>query len=173
MNFAALGEGGVRQSNISRPSKGFTLVEAVVVMVIVGIVAITGFSRFSSATSFHERGFTNEVLSAIHYAHRLASAGGCHLRVQMGGGNLTVSNWPACLPADHSVASTAIAHPQYPGTFVRAVPAGLSVGTLDIYFDGRGRPYTTSSETLTTTVSTLAIGGRSLSIEPQSGYAYE
>jgi len=173
MNFAAPYEGRARYANNRRRSRGFTLVEVVVVMVIVGIVAVTGFSRFSSATAFHERGFANEVLSAIHYAHRLASAGGCHLRIQMGSGNLTVSSWPTCLPADHSVASTAIAHPQHSGTFVTPVPAGLTVGTLDIYFDGRGRPYTTSSETLTTTVSTLAIGGRSLSIEPQSGYTHE
>lgn len=145
----------------------------VVVMVIVGILSVSAYSRFSSTNLFHERGFSNEVLGAIHYAHRLASAGGCHLRVQLGGGNLTVSSWAACVPADHSVASTPITHPQNTGTFVTSVPAGLSVGALDIYFDGRGRPYTTGSETLTSATSTLTIGGLSLSIEAQTGYAHD
>ena len=152
--------------------QGVTLVEMVVVMVIVGILAVTGLSRFNSASSFHERGYADETLAAIHYAHRLATSGGCHTRVQLSSGNLSVARWPTCIPSDHSVASITIDHPNNSGTFTRPVPAGLTTGSIDIYFDGRGRPHNTGSENLLTTAAVLSIGGRSLSIEPETGYAY-
>ena len=154
-------------------TRGVTLVEMVVVMVIVGILAVTGYSRFNNTNSFHERGFTDEALAAIHYAHRLATSGGCHIRVQVAGGNLSVSIWPTCAPSDHSIASSPVTHPDNSGTFVTALPSGLTVGSMDIYVDRRGRPYNTTSETLLGSATSLAIGGRSVFVGPESGFAYE
>lgn len=65
--------------NASRPEQsskqaGFTIVELVLTMVIVGVLAAMALPRFFGTHGFEERGFYDEVLSAIRYAQKSAIA---------------------------------------------------------------------------------------------------
>jgi MSHA pilin protein MshC len=56
---------------------GFTLVELVAVLVLVGILgAVTGPSFFDN-NSYSERGYADEVATAIRHAQRVATASNC------------------------------------------------------------------------------------------------
>ena len=156
-----------------RGQRGFTITELVVTVVILGVLSASAMSRFSNATSAQERGYADQVLSAIHYGHRIATVGGCDLRVQMNNAGLTLASWSTCSPVSHTGATTAIAHPDGSGTFVLAVPSGVTTGTLDIYFDAKGSPHTTSTSARLTAATTLAIGPRTVIIEPETGFAHE
>ncbi|PKO29744.1 MAG: prepilin-type cleavage/methylation domain-containing protein [Betaproteobacteria bacterium HGW-Betaproteobacteria-7] len=52
--------------------RGFTLVELVIVMVLLGIMAIVALPRLAGSDAFSEAGFHTEVVAALRYAQKTA-----------------------------------------------------------------------------------------------------
>ncbi len=64
------------QPRIQR-ERGFSLVELVTCIVIIGVLAAVAGPRFLDDQPYQQRGYVDEVENAIRYAQRVAIASGC------------------------------------------------------------------------------------------------
>jgi len=64
-------------------SRGFTIVELVVVMVIIGLISAYALPRFFDLQRFDNRGFYTEVINATRYAQQYAVATNCDVQVRL------------------------------------------------------------------------------------------
>ena len=71
----------MRGYGVKRTQKAFTLVELVVTLIIVGLLAAVAVPRFFDLQPFAARGFSDEVVAALRYAHKYAIATGCSVQV--------------------------------------------------------------------------------------------
>ena len=58
----------------NKPAAGFTLVELVVILIVVGVLAIAALPRFFDQNDFYARGFYDETLSILRYGQKTAVA---------------------------------------------------------------------------------------------------
>jgi MSHA pilin protein MshC len=52
--------------------RGFTLPELIAVLLLVGILAATAVPKMQGALSFRDDGWRDQVVAALHYAHKIA-----------------------------------------------------------------------------------------------------
>ncbi|OFZ89870.1 MAG: hypothetical protein A2V78_05530 [Betaproteobacteria bacterium RBG_16_64_18] len=71
---ATIDPGYCRDGRYCRTAAGFTLVELVMTMIVVGILAVFVLPRFADISVFESRGFRDETLSLLRYAQKSAVA---------------------------------------------------------------------------------------------------
>ena len=155
-------------------ARGFTLIELVTVMVILGIISAFAISRFSNVDVFESRGFFEETLAATRYAHKLAISSGCSIRVQYVDASDTVnlSRWTGGASCADTVAPVvAVQLPGGGGNYTLTAPASVDLSTdLTFYFDRVGRPRDTAGNLITAAAALqVGIDGRTIQIVPETG----
>lgn len=68
-----------------RRSSGFTLIELVSCIVIIGILAAVAVPSLFNNQAFTSRGYADELASSLRYAQRIAIASGCPVQVDIDG----------------------------------------------------------------------------------------
>ena len=112
--------------------RGFTLVELVTTLVVLGTVAAIAAPRFSDPGPFRSRGFFDDALAATRYAQKVAAASGCTVRIAFNAG------YAAFIACDGG-AESALTRPGSGDAVSGTAPSGVSVTTTSFTFDKIGR----------------------------------
>ncbi|MFA7399279.1 MAG: prepilin-type N-terminal cleavage/methylation domain-containing protein [Sideroxydans sp.] len=126
--------------------RGFTLVELITVMVIVGILAVSVLPRFFTVSDFEDRGSADQVKSMLRFAQKAAIAQHRNISV-----SISTATTPNCTTTFTGAALTC--------------QVKSSVGTKTVTFDALGRPVPNVADSVT-------VGGTPIAIEAETGYVH-
>jgi len=154
-------------------SRGFTLIELVVTMVIVTVLAVVAIPRLKTST-FDTVGFYQEALSAVRYAQKEAVAKRRVVCVGLTANTVTVS---FAKGVGSFACDTELTSPRGVSPFVVTAKAGVTLASVPaigtLYFDPLGRPFDSAIlASVQRTISITGDGTQSFIIEPETGYVH-
>jgi MSHA pilin protein MshC len=152
------------RSGFFADSSGFTLVELVTVILLIGILSAVALPRFFDATAFNSRGFLDEVAGAVRYAQKLAVASGCDVQLSIDNATNAYALHQRVDSCTSGTFTRAVLKPAGSGAFAGAAPSGtiLLSTSPSIIFDALGRA--------TSGGATVTVGDRSFTVAGESGY---
>lgn len=143
----------------SKLNLGFTLVELVAVILILGVMATVGASKFFNQSTFQETQYHQEILSALRFAQKIAIASQIDVTVC-----LTTNSYTLYYSAG-SCSGTILKRPSGQGNYTDSGTSAIS-SALNYTFDAQGTATSTGAYTFT-------IGGRNITVEQVTGYVHE
>ena len=172
--------------------RGFTIVELVTVMVMVGLLAAVAMPRFFQQDSFDARSFADQNVSMLRYAQKLAIAQNRPVFVQLDGTRMALCFNTACDAANRVLPpaggnsgrkATLTACANTTAWLCEAAPGKISYGApLEIaafYFNALGRPFKAAdAEPVSTFPARVSIGikdggmTRNIIVEGETGYVH-
>lgn len=141
---------------------GFTLVELITIMVILGIIAAVAVPRFFDSDVFRSRGYADQVQTSLRYAQKIAIAQRRFACAAFTANSvtLTVGATAAC--------GTALASPAGAASYVITAPSGITFAAVpvDFSFNALGQP--------TNAPQTININGATnpIIVEAETGYVH-
>lgn len=151
------------------PQGGFTMIELVVIMMMIGILAIAAVPRMTLMTGYKDMGHRDQLQATIDYARKTAVARRRHTCLTIAGNTATLTG--DLTTPDVHVAGTCSASPLLlpSGTNTLNPPSGVTVTNAMIQFDNEGRPEAGVTLTVTDTSSGTT---SSLTVETDTGYVH-
>lgn len=142
-----------------RMTKGFTLIELVMVIVILGIIAVVAMPRFFNRNTFDARGFHDEVKAVVRYGHKVAVAQRRDVSV-----NITASQ--ICLTY---TAGGNVLNPANGQAFCKTAPSGVTLSVVNFSFSPLGKPSVANAMTIGVTGDGIT---RNITVERETGYVH-
>ena len=150
-------------------SPGFTLIELVVIIVIVGALALVAGPRFMGNESFDSRRFYDKATAIVRFAQKTAVAWRRPVFVCVTVNQVVAAAAADCVPLPNPVSG---------GLARETAPSGVTLNTVTFGFDGLGRPVDTSippvplaaATTITFTSTIAGDPARTITVAAETGH---
>jgi MSHA pilin protein MshC len=154
-----------------RGQAGFTLVELVMVLVMLGVLAVYAVPRLLSSSDFYARGFHDQSMAYLRYAQKTAVAQRRTVCVTLGSNSLSlqISN-----TAGSNSCNTALPGPGGEASLSARSGVAFSSTTTSFNFDALGQPVNRSTGAASAS-QTLQVANvsKSITVEAATGYVHE
>jgi MSHA pilin protein MshC len=144
--------------------RGFTMVEVVVVIVIVGLMAAVLVPRFVGRDAFASRGFYDEAQSVVRYAHKTAIAWRRSVFVCITATTVSAGSVAGC--------GTLLVNPISGAALTATAPSGVTLTPVSFGFDGAGRPNPNAQVTIAFMSGIAGDPARQIVVEAETGYVH-
>ena len=135
---------------------GFTLVELIVVILLIGILSISIAPRFFAVSSYEDRRAVDELLAALHHTQQMAMNRGGNIQLVLSATEFRV---------ERTLAPVELRSPDGFIPYLKKFPAGVTASPAStIIYDGLGKP---------NAAYTLTVGSKQIQIEQETGYAHQ
>ena len=158
-------------------ARGFTLVELIIVIVLLGVLAVVAAPRIFNNTDFYARGFHDETMALLRYAQKTAIAQRRTVCVTfsvagVSTASLRIASLEAVVTCDTNLVGP---RGDTPGTVTSRSGVNYSATPPPaVSFDGLGQPLAAAGVPITTASTVTVSGsGKVITIEPATGYVHE
>ena len=139
--------------------KGFTFVELVVIILLLGIMAAFALPKFFNLNTYQNRSAYDEVAAALRYAQKLAVSSGCEVQVTFAGNSYNLQQHAtSCTSGSFTTFSTTSGHPVNSNTLSGVT---LSASPSSFIFDPLGR---------SSSGATISVGSNTITVIAETGY---
>lgn len=148
---------------------GFTLVELIMVMVIVGILAVAALPRFIERQTFDARGFYDQTLAMLRYGQKVAIAQRTNVFVNVDVAGSTICLTYAADPTCNSASIQFVVNPADNARYIETSPNGIALTSTVSSFSFSGLGAATQSA-----VISISYGGttHTITVEGTTGYVH-
>lgn len=141
-------------------NQGFTLVELVTVLIILGIMSVIASAKFFNNSTFEDARYHQEILSAFRFAQKIAIASQDKVTICLSNTSYTLYYSSA------SCSGSRVQHPSGQGDYTDTdISAITPVANYTINAD--------ASISSSTGNYSFSVGGHNISIEQITGYVHE
>lgn len=162
-----IGRSKCNMGDLTPKNRGFTMVELVMVIVIIGIMGAVAAPRFFGTSVFQSRGYADQLKATLRYAQKTAVAQNRFICVTFASASVTLSLDATAPGSAHATATcpgSSMTSPSGQMPYVVSAPGGVTLsGATSFYFDTLGRPSATQS---------ILVSSTPVTVEAETGYVH-